>query len=340
LSNYAEIAGEYTTEENLPENVTADDLMNSATYKAAKKTGLANALNLTASDVTITGFAVHGLSDRLPSAVRQLSRGSHVNVTTYFTVQISGSQSADSLTAAIAASAAAIQAATNDALAASDWAADPVISSAPVLAAPSVGAAGSTAGVTSAPTPVPVVIGANMGVVSGTGDPHLQNVLGERFDLMQAGRHVLIQIPRGADTEGTLLRVEAEAQRLGEMCADMYFQELNLTGKWAEEKQAGGLRYRASEAVTEDISWVRFGRVDLKVAHGRTLEGMRYLNIYVKHLSRAGFSVGGLLGEDDHRKEATTPQGCRHRRMSLLETRDGPSTPAASNKEPSWASLS
>jgi len=294
--------------------------MNSAPYVNAKQTGLANALNLTVSDITITGFAINDHHDRLPSAVRQLS--SHVNVTTLFTVQIAGSNSADSITAAIAGSSAAIGAATNAALAAANWTAESVLTAPPTLSSPSVGAAGSTAAFTYAPTPVPVIIGANMGVVAGTGDPHLQNILGERFDLMQAGKHVLVQIPRGARTEGTLLRVEAEAQRLGELCADMYFQEVNLTGKWAEAKQAGGLRYRAADAVTEESKWVQFGRVDLKVAHGRTLEGIRYLNIYVKHLSRAGFSVGGLLGEDDHSKEAITPENCKHRRMSLLQTKD------------------
>jgi len=313
--------------------------MSSTTYVSAKKTGLANALNVSVSDVEITGFVITTHPDRRPAAVRQLSRDSHVTVTTSFTVEIVGSKSAASLTAAIVANADAIEAETNEAMAASDWSTEPVINVAPTLTAPSVGAAGSTAGVTTAPTPVPVVIGASMGAVAATGDPHLQNIFGERFDLMQAGRHLLVQIPRGARTEGTLLRVEAEAQRLGELCADMYFQELNLTGKWADEKQAGGLQYRAAEDVTQDPKWVQFGRVYLKVAHGRTLEGIRYLNVYAKHLNQAGFSVGGLLGEDDHSKEATTPKGCKHRRMSLLETDGGPSRLAVSSMEPSWASL-
>jgi len=313
--------------------------MSSTTYVSAKKTGLANALNVSVSDVEITGFVITTHPDRRPAAVRQLSRDSHVTVTTSFTVEIVGSKSAASLTAAIVANADAIEAETNEAMAASDWSTEPVINVAPTLTAPSVGAAGSTAGVTTAPTPVPVVIGASMGAVAATGDPHLQNIFGERFDLMQAGRHLLVQIPRGARTEGTLLRVEAEAQRLGELCADMYFQELNLTGKWVEAKQAGGLRYRAAEAVTEDPKWVQFGRVDLKVAHGHTLEGIRYLNVYAKHLNRAGFSVGGLLGEDDHSKEATSPKSCKHRRMSLLAVHDGQIMPAVSSMEPSWASL-
>ena len=75
---------------------------------------------------------------------------------------------------------------------------------------------------------------------SAVGDPHLQNVHGERFDLMKAGKHVLINIPRGMSAENALLRVQADARRLGGQCADMYFQELNVTGSWAEAKQAGG----------------------------------------------------------------------------------------------------
>jgi hypothetical protein len=150
------------------------------------------------------------------------------------------------------------------------------------------------------------------GPVSGTGDPHLQNIIGERFDLMQAGRHVLVHIPRGSGTVGTLLRVEAKAQRFGG-CADMYFQEVNVTGKWAETEHAGGLRFRAAEAVTVQARWLHLGKVDLKVVHGHTLHGILYLNIYVKHLDRTGFSVGGLLGEDDHSVESTPPRSCLHR---------------------------
>ncbi|CAK0825917.1 unnamed protein product [Prorocentrum cordatum] len=211
--------------------------MHSAPYVAAKKTGLAAALNVTASDVNITDFTITDLPDRrFTPLARQLS--ALVSVTTSFTVAIAGMNSADSLSAALAAAGNATEAETNAALAAADWSGEPVLTAPPVLSGTAMGAAASTAGVTSAPTPVPVVIGASMGAVAGTGDPHLQNIYGERFDLMQAGRHVLVHIPRGARSEGTLLRVDAQAERLGELCADIYFQELNITGKWVEAQQA------------------------------------------------------------------------------------------------------
>merc|ERR1712060_100570 len=134
---------------------------------------------------------------------------------------------------------------------------------------------------------------------------------------MKEGRHVLISIPRGKSAEQTFLRVQADARRLGGQCADMYFQELNVTGSWAEAKQVGGYHYSVSQPGTETPEWVAFGKVGLKVVHGRTDSGLSYLNVYVKHLGRAGYPVGGLLGEDDH-EDVITPLAACAQRMSLM----------------------
>jgi hypothetical protein len=156
---------------------------------------------------------------------------------------------------------------------------------------------------------------------SAVGDPHLQNIHGERFDLMKAGKHVLINIPRGMSGESALLRVQADARRLGGQCADMYFQQLNVTGSWAEVKQAGGYHYSASQHDAKSPEWVAFGKVELKVVHGRTDSGLLYLNLYVKHLGRAGFAVGGLLGEDDHEDVSAAPDSCAQRLALVAGTR-------------------
>lgn len=146
---------------------------------------------------------------------------------------------------------------------------------------------------------------------SATGDPHLQNIYGQRFDLMSPGRHVLLHIPRGAGAEGTLLRVVAEASLMGKKCADIYFQELNITGSWAKVRQVGGIVFRADEADGKhDSSWMSLGKVDLKVVHGHTQQGIRYLNVYVKHLGRVGLAIGGLLGLDDHSREEIPSEEC------------------------------
>ncbi|CAK0819158.1 unnamed protein product [Prorocentrum cordatum] len=177
---------------------------------------------------------------------------------------------------------------------------------------------------TAAPTPAtpPPASGAGAGA-SAVGDPHLQNIHGERFDLMQAGKHVLINVPRGMSAENALLRVQAAARRLGGQCADMYFQQLNVTGSWAEVKQAGGYHYSVSQHDAKGPEWVAFGKVELKVVHGRTDSGLLYLNLYVKHLGRAGFAVGGLLGEDDHGDVSAAPDSCAQRLALVAGTRGG-----------------
>jgi hypothetical protein len=163
---------------------------------------------------------------------------------------------------------------------------------------------------------------------SAVGDPHLQNIHGERFDLMKPGNFVLINIPHGQPVEDTLLAVEAGARQLGGDCADMYFVTVNVTGAWADKVQAGGLHFHAYAAGEEKPTWVKFGRVELKVAHGRTEKGIQYLNVYVKHLGQAGFAVGGLLGEDDHEDVSKPPSGCT-KRVSLRKDPSGASLPAA-----------
>jgi len=169
---------------------------------------------------------------------------------------------------------------------------------------------------------------------SAVGDPHLQNVHGEKFDLMKEGKHVLIHIPRKS-VQNVLLRVDAEAQRLGAgKCADIYFQTLNITGAWADETKRGGLRYSAHDVGGTQAPWMRFGgRLQLKVAHGRTRRGVKYLNLYVKGLERAGFAIGGLLGEDDHSAEEIVPECMKT--VSLSGTMGGP----GADIRPDWAAV-
>ncbi|CAK0881166.1 unnamed protein product [Prorocentrum cordatum] len=167
---------------------------------------------------------------------------------------------------------------------------------------------------------------------SAVGDPHLQNVHGERFDLLQPGRHTLLEIPRRAAAESVLLLVEAEARHDGSACADVYFRALNITGQWPEARAKGGLRFRAHDDTRRPSKWMNFAGVSLRVAHGHTTQGARYLNLYVKHLSKTGFAIGGLLGEDDHEMASTPLESCR-RSTSLLSA--DTSAPAASTAEAS-----
>ena len=92
-----------------------------------------------------------------------------------------------------------------------------------------------------------------------------------------------------------------------------------------EAKLAGGLRFQAPGVADESPNWMTFGKVQVKVAHGHTRQGTQYLNFYVKHLGHAGFAVGGLLGEDDHKDVMIPPASCAHY-ISLFQVQTGPAS--------------
>jgi len=157
---------------------------------------------------------------------------------------------------------------------------------------------------------------------SAYGDPHMQNIFGQTFDLMQPGNHTLVQIPRGSSELSALLSVAAKVSRVGASCSDMYIMKLNVTGAWVERTGQSMLHFEAGAAHGDESKWLNFGVVGLKVAQGKTSDGTAYLNFFVKNLKSAGHHVGGLLGEDSHEFEATAPKSC-HRSISLLSA-DGP----------------
>jgi hypothetical protein len=204
-----------------------------------------------------------------------------------------------------------------------------------------------TAAPTPPPTPSPTAppttastAGTNGGSTSAKGDPHLQNINGQRFDLMRPGKHVLLHIPRGAEAPHVLLRVEAEVQRLGAQCGETYFQHINVTGAWVKGGHDGILQFHADDVGgEEEAAWMSFGAVSLKVVHAQHRGGIRYLNIYAKHLGRVQFKIGGLLGEDDHEYEATPDEDCipKISFFSRSPRGDPPSTPAPLSAEASLA---
>lgn len=167
---------------------------------------------------------------------------------------------------------------------------------------------------------------------TATGDPHLQNIHGQRFDLMRPGHVELINIPRGGPVDRALFAVQADARRLGGDCADLYFQTVNVTGTWADEVRAGGMTFTAGEARDETpqiAGWTSFGPLKLKVTRGHTSQGIKYLNVYVKNLGLTEAAVGGLLGEDDF-VEATKPDIMCKNSVSLAKlTKTAPSRSAA-----------
>ena len=180
-------------------------------------------------------------------------------------------------------------------------------------AAPTASPTGSpTTQPTAAPTASPMVPTAAATGVSAVGDPHLTNIYGQKFDIAHAGLHTLAHVPRGSTRARALLRVEAEAERVGAACADMYFTSVSAAGRWAEDTHRGGLVFRSGGNESQHLAqWMKLGPVELKVVRGHTLQGARYLNVFLKGLGRTGLAVGGLLGEDSHDRAAAPDPGCR-----------------------------
>merc|ERR1719327_1338228 len=169
-----------------------------------------------------------------------------------------------------------------------------------------------------APTPATPAGSPTSAQAQAKGDPHLQNILGQRFDLLQPGTHVLASIPRGSPPQDAFFRVTARADHIGGKCADMYFEVLNVTGQWAEKVVPGGLHFDTGDSNINDMArWMQVGSVGLKVVRGHLESGTKYLNLFLKNLGKTGFPVGGLLGEDSHDKEATPSAGCT-KTLSLL----------------------
>jgi len=161
---------------------------------------------------------------------------------------------------------------------------------------------------TSSPTPY---------VVSGTGDPHLSNVRGEHFDIYQPGTIALLHLPRLAEPARTLLLVEADARRMGDVCS-VYFQAVSIAGLWTNQSRP--IKFIANQHGTPEgrkwKEWMRFGPIDLKIA--RRKKGVDYLNIYARNVDHSGHEVGGLLGLDDHRAVAKRPRQCANRHTPAL----------------------
>jgi len=95
--------------------------------------------------------------------------------------------------------------------------------------------------------------------------------------------------------------------------------QVNITGKWVESKvhvhglgSGPGVTFSAGTATAHSgTKWMSFGKMSLKVVYGRTSGGTAYLNFFARNLRRAGYVVGGLLGEDDHTEAATPSSACR-----------------------------
>jgi len=101
-----------------------------------------------------------------------------------------------------------------------------------------------------APTPSPTV--------SANGDPHVQNMIGDTFDLWKTGWSTFVQIPQNEDGSVKLL-VRGDVRRYGrDPCAPSFLQQVRINGTWLGDHEiivrAGSLESSDPFSVTLDGS--------------------------------------------------------------------------------------
>jgi len=187
-----------------------------------------------------------------------------------------------------------------------------------------------------APTPAPTTTTTAGDLVEAAGDPHMTSVTGAKFDILRPGNHTLLHIPQHSLQEEALFFVRAFVKQVGATCLDMYIESLHITGKLAEERQRGGFSFFANQGGGVSKGWLSLGKLDLKVVYGTTVSGMRYLNMFARHLAKLGMPIGGILGLDDHESAATPEADCQRRiALSSIPEEDI----EESGGRASWASL-
>jgi hypothetical protein len=92
-----------------------------------------------------------------------------------------------------------------------------------------------------------------------TGDPHVMNLDGVRFNLIRTGTHELLRLPRETVSGGgppqllqVLGRVEAERD-----CADAYLKELLISGTWLQEAGSLSFRTTGNESESDGAMWLK-----------------------------------------------------------------------------------
>jgi hypothetical protein len=175
--------------------------------------------------------------------------------------------------------------------------------------------------------------------MTANGDPHVVNILGETFDIVSQGEVELVRYPKGADDSSSKLIITASIDKLGQGCHDTYMKKITVSGAWLKEsisfkdnEDNGNIlvsqgsdarlapmemnKMNGSDAVKLDSKQIHFAtpkRASLTVAgvtqvvvytSGRPHKGVgTYLNLDLQGFTNLEGKVGGLLGQDSHKKE-------------------------------------
>lgn len=191
------------------------------------------------------------------------------------------------------------------------------------------------------------------------GDPHLMNLKGEAFDVMQTGNMMLLEIPRGSSPATLDLALHADIERLGVVsCGPTFITSASITGRWVgvpleirsgpiakkgqhQPKHAFAMRVDGKDwlphaemqkaielskdaTITAQDRMFLFQVRGLDIAVSQPKRPRTFLDIQVKGLGNLKTEIGGLLGIDDHSAVEELPSGCQTSAsaLSLASTED------------------
>lgn len=177
---------------------------------------------------------------------------------------------------------------------------------------------------------------------SVSGDPHVINMNGKRFDIFSSGLWELVRLPRATHPSDADLTIDAIMSLVAaKPCSPTVIKEFVIGGK-----SLGGRNFRitaheqgprvtldgntlAATCKSEDCSWAAVGPSfswktgatgTISVSHGKlvaafsqqtSVSGYQFLNLHVTGLSSYGDDAGGLLGVDEYTGKALPPPECR-----------------------------
>jgi hypothetical protein len=187
---------------------------------------------------------------------------------------------------------------------------------------------------------------------AANGDPHLKNIKGESFDVMQTGNMLLLEVPRGSRVETLEFAVHGDIERLGLVeCGPTFITKVVMAGRWLEfpvsiragksthkpfgiQLNEGGWKAHADFEKTTNgrMSVIKRDRaflmkVDvLDIAVSMPNRPRAFLDLQIKGIGKITAQVGGLLGLDDHTAAESLPSECnspKRRRLSVLRAEVG-----------------
>lgn len=184
----------------------------------------------------------------------------------------------------------------------------------------------------------------------GHGDPHLRNMQGEDFDVMQEGNMLLVETPRHSSPSTLDFALRANIERLGAApCGPTYITSVDIEGRWVgdsihikagkyeqtpkvQDRHAfairllegewcshakyaddyGGYLELSSGAVvqTKDRAFVLKVK-GLNIVVSQPKRPRVFLDVQIKGLETLQGEIGGLLGIDDHSEAEALPAECQ-----------------------------